>query len=85
MEPNGVTQDVLAEQRNLAAEVSALADDDDLDRADLSSHATMSVMLALEERLGLELPDEMLHRQTVSSVRSIRAALGAATPADQRS
>jgi len=84
VELNGVVRDVLADHGNLAVEVSDLADDDDLYRAGLSSHATVSVMLALEERLGLEFTDEMLQRQTFASVRAIRAALDAATPTEQR-
>lgn len=83
MELNGVIRDILAEHGNLAIEVSMIGDDDDLYRAGLSSHATVSVMLALEERLGLEFTDDMLQRQTFASVRSIRTALGAATLAEQ--
>jgi acyl carrier protein len=70
---------VLAAHGRLAVDASSISEDDDLYRVGLTSHATVSVMLALEEHLGVELPDHLLQRQTFSSIRSIRSALGEAS------
>ena len=41
----------------------------------MSSHASVSVMLALEEAFDLEFPDSMLRNSTFESVSSISAAI----------
>ena len=52
-----------------------LADDADLYAAGLSSHATVNLMLALEEAFDVELPDRLLKRKTFSSINAIAEAL----------
>lgn len=52
-----------------------LSEDDDLYRAGMTSHATVNVMLALEDALGLEFPDKMLTRSTFQTMSSIRRAV----------
>ena len=66
---------VLREQARVP-NVDALADDDDLFEAGLTSHASVDVLLALEEELAVEFPDELITRSTFSSIASISAALG---------
>ncbi len=73
-----VIREVLSRYGQLAVDAADVGDDDDLYRAGLTSHACVSVMLALEDRLGVELPDEALTRATFASVGSIRAALASA-------
>jgi acyl carrier protein len=41
----------------------------------MTSHAVVSVMLALEDAFDIEFPDQMLERSVFESVASIRAAL----------
>jgi acyl carrier protein len=67
---------VLAEQGRLAVDLGALGDDDDLYRAGLTSHASVNVMLALEDAFDVEFPETMLRKRTFESVSSIRAAVG---------
>ena len=56
-------------------------DPDQLDRGDslvdsgLTSHATMSVVIALEEAFSVEFPDAFLVRSVFESIESIEAAL----------
>jgi acyl carrier protein len=57
------------------ADVDTLADDADLYAAGLSSHATVNLMLALEEAFDVELPDRLLKRKTFSSINAIAEAL----------
>lgn len=66
---------VLAERGRLPVNVDSLSDDDDLYAAGLTSHASVNLMLALEDEFDVEFPDAMLRKSTFASVRSIREAL----------
>jgi len=80
-----IIRSVLGSHGNLAVDASTMSEDYDLYRAGLTSHATVTVMLSLEDRLGVEIPDHLLRRQTFSSIRAIRAALEeAGAPPDPR-
>ena len=59
----------------LQADIETLADDADLYAAGLTSHATVNLMLALEEAFDIEFPDRLLRRRTFSSVDAIAEAL----------
>ncbi len=59
----------------LQNDIDTLADDADLYAAGLTSHATVNLMLALEEGFDVEFPDELLRRRTFSSVDAIVEAL----------
>ena len=50
-------------------------DEEDLFAAGMTSHASVNVMLALEERFDIEFPEPMLRKRTFESVRSIADAL----------
>ena len=52
----------------LQVNVDGLAEDADLYAAGLNSHATVNLMLALEEAFDIELPDRLLRRRTFSSI-----------------
>jgi len=67
--------DVLAEHGRLSIDVSALGDLDDLYGLGMTSHASVAVMLALEDSYGVEFPEYMLRKDTFGSVASIRRAL----------
>jgi acyl carrier protein len=66
---------ILTAQAKLAVDVGALSDEDDLHRAGLTSHATVNVMLALEDAFDVEFPDHLLRKSTFSSIAAIHAAL----------
>ena len=59
----------------LQTNIDTLADQADLYTAGLTSHATVSLMLALEEEFDVEFPDSLLRRRTFSSVDAIVEAL----------
>ena len=59
----------------LQTDINTLADDADLYTAGLTSHATVTLMLALEEEFDVEFPDSLLRRRTFSSVEAIAEAL----------
>jgi acyl carrier protein len=68
-------RDVLAAQGRLPVAVSTLKDGDDLYQNGLSSHASVNVMLALEDAFDIEFPDSLLRKSTFESVAEIRNAL----------
>ncbi|MCW2865999.1 MAG: acyl carrier protein [Marmoricola sp.] len=70
-----IIRDVLRDNARLPGDVDALGREDDLYRAGLTSHASVNVMLALEDTFDLEFPDALLKKTTFESVASIAAAL----------
>jgi len=66
---------LIARERYLALDVAALGDRDDLYRAGLTSHDTVNLMLALEDRFGVEFPDRLLTRRTFQTIADLAAAL----------
>jgi acyl carrier protein len=49
--------------------------DADLYRTGMTSHASINVMLALEDRFDVEFPDRMLTRSVFESIGAIETAL----------
>ncbi|MGV9480984.1 acyl carrier protein, partial [Gordonia aichiensis] len=49
---------------------------DDLFAVGLTSHASVNVMLALEDEFDIEFPDEALKRATFSSIQSMAEVVG---------
>jgi acyl carrier protein len=68
-------REVLGAHARLAVDVATLSDDADLYQAGLTSHASVSLMLALEDRFDIEFPERMLRRGAFSSITSIRTGL----------
>lgn len=66
---------VLESQGRLPVSALSLKDDDDLYENGLSSHASVNVMLALEDAFGIEFPDSLLRKSTFETVTTIREAL----------
>jgi len=66
---------VLEEHARLVVDVAELSDDDDLFRLGMTSHASVRVMLALEDEFGVEFPEHMLRRGTFESIASIRQSI----------
>lgn len=66
---------ILAQHARLQVDPATLADDADLYQAGLTSHSSVSVMLALEDEFDIEFPQEMLRKKTFQSIAAIREAL----------
>jgi acyl carrier protein len=66
---------VLRDHARLPIDVDSLDDQTDLFRAGMSSHASVNVMLALEDAFDVEFPDSMLKRSVFESVAGIDAAI----------
>lgn len=67
---------VLRDHARLPVDVDTLDEHADLFQAGMSSHASVNVMLALEDTFDLEFPDRMLTRSVFESVAGIAAAIG---------
>jgi acyl carrier protein len=66
---------ILSEHGRLAVDVASLDDHTNLYDAGLTSHASVNLMLALEERFDIEFPDRLLRRGAFASIAAIRAGV----------
>jgi acyl carrier protein len=66
---------VIREQGHLSDDVDTIGDGADLYQAGMSSHASVNVMIALEDFFDIEFPDAMLNRSVFASIDSIAGAL----------
>jgi len=66
---------VLRQNARLAADVDTLAPEADLYAAGLTSHATVNLMVALEDHFGVEFPERMLRRRSFESMAAIAASI----------
>lgn len=77
--PEQTVRAVLAEHAGLV-DVASLGADDDLYALGMTSHASVNVMLALEDAFDVEFPDRLLRRETFGSVGAITAAVDELLP-----
>jgi len=68
-------REVLETHGRMPVSPSTLGDDDDLYDNGLSSHASVNVMLALEDEFEIEFPDSLLNKATFETISAISAAL----------
>jgi acyl carrier protein len=66
---------IIEQHGRLPVSPQALPDDADLYQAGMTSHASVSVMLALENEFNIEFPDHMLKRSAFESIAAIRGAV----------
>jgi acyl carrier protein len=64
-------RDVLNTYASLRVEVATVGVDDSLYALGMTSHASVRVMLGLEDAFDVEIPDRFLVKTTFDSVRSI--------------
>jgi len=67
---------IIKEHGRLPIDVGTLSENADLYQAGMTSHASVNLMLALEDRFDVEFPDHMLRRSVFESIAAIAAALG---------
>ncbi len=66
---------VLGEHARLAVDVATLDDDADLFAAGMTSHASVNVMLAIEDAFDVEFSEDMLKKSTFESIGAIRSGV----------
>ena len=68
-------REIVAQHGRLAVEIGTISEHDDLYRAGLTSHASVNLMLALEDAFDVEFPEQLLRRQTFQSIAAISEAI----------
>lgn len=66
---------IIRDNARLGADTDALDSAADLYRAGMTSHASVAVMLALENEFDIEFPDALLSRNVFESIDSIVNAI----------
>jgi acyl carrier protein len=66
---------VVAQHGRLSVDVETLSDEADLYGAGLTSHATVDLMLALEDEFDVEFPERLLRLGTFESIDALRGAI----------
>lgn len=72
-----VIREILSQHARMGIDVATVDDTFDLHSCGLTSLATVSVMLALEDRFDIEFPESMLGRETFRSIANIQEAVDA--------
>ena len=71
---------VLAQHGRLAVDPMGLPAEQDLYAVGLTSHASVTVMLALEDAFEVEFPEQLLKKSTFASVAAMSQALAGLVP-----
>jgi acyl carrier protein len=75
MKMDDTIRTVLAEHGKLAVDVNSIDDSTDLFASGMTSHASVNVMLALEDAFDIEFSESMLKKSTFESIAAIRAGV----------
>ena len=70
-----IIQKVLADHGKMSVDPTGIEADADLYSLGLTSHASVNVMLALEDEFDIEFPDEALKKSTFASISNIEAVV----------
>jgi acyl carrier protein len=76
-------QQIVYEHARLGCDMKVIDHSTDLYRAGMTSHASVVLMLALENEFGLEFPDSMLSRDVFESIDTIANAIETLQAASQ--
>lgn len=68
-------REAVADHGRLTVAIDSVGETDSLYTAGLTSHASVNVMMALEDRYDREFPEHLLRRETFESLQSLTAAL----------
>jgi len=71
----GEIRQIVKDHGRMPTDADLLPAGADLYQAGMTSHASVNVMLALEDHFDVEFPDRMLTRSVFESIASIEAAL----------
>jgi acyl carrier protein len=72
---NEKIRQAIRDHGRMPVDIDTLSDEADLYQAGMTSHASVNLMLALEDAFDIEFPDRMLQRSVFESVAAIAAAL----------
>ncbi|MGI8545982.1 MAG: acyl carrier protein [Gemmatimonadaceae bacterium] len=66
---------IIRQHDPLSRDIDTVGDDTDLYASGLTSHASVNLMLALEDAFGIEFPERLLRRRTFETIANIRGAI----------
>ncbi len=66
---------IIGQHGRVSVDADTLTPEDDLYAAGLTSHASVSLMLALEDAFDIEFPELLLKRSTFGSIAAIEEAI----------
>lgn len=66
---------ILGEYGKLSADADAISETQDLYVLGLASHATVNVVMAIEDELDIEFPDESLTKSTFMTLQTLKATI----------
>ncbi|HEY4130402.1 MAG TPA: acyl carrier protein [Gemmatimonadaceae bacterium] len=66
---------IVREHGRLSVDIDQLDNEASLYQAGLTSHASVNLMLALEDHFGIEFPERMLRRRTFENITAIKTAV----------
>ncbi len=75
MELGEEVRTVVGEYGRLSVDVSTLTENSSLYEAGMTSHASVNVMLGLENAFDIEFPDRMLRRSVFETMGAMQAAI----------
>ena len=76
-------REVLGEHGHLVVDADSIDEHADLFAAGMTSHASVNVMLALEDAFDVEFPQELLRKKTFESIFAIEQALSGLVTSDR--
>jgi acyl carrier protein len=68
-------REIVRQHGRLTRDMASVTDDADLYASGLTSHASVTLMLALEDAFEIEFPERMLRRRTFETVANIAEAI----------
>jgi acyl carrier protein len=74
-EIEAIIRAILTARSNVDAKLDSLSTTESLYEAGMTSHATVKVMLSLEDAFDVEFPDELLERSVFDRIESIADAI----------
>ena len=74
---------IIKDHARLSLDAETLDNSANLAEAGMTSHASVMLMLALENEFGLEFPDSMLSRSVFESIDAIASAIESLRPVEQ--
>ncbi len=75
MELGEQVRNVVGEYGRLSVDIGTLSDDSSLYEAGMTSHASVNVMLGLENAFDIEFPDRMLRRSVFETLGAMQTAI----------
>lgn len=75
-----VVREVLSRNAGLTVDAMTVDANADLFAAGMTSHASVGVMLGIEDELDVEFPDQLMRKSTFTSVASILSAVEELAP-----